>query len=122
MGPSDLVAWSAVAAVPAGAGTGWILRRWGSGRFVLRMRPHYVLGYAALAIAALHILLVIGSMQAANAKGLWFATFAFGGLAVQAFLGASLQSPGVYRAPLRRWHTLLFWTIAVLILGHVVFD
>ena len=79
--------------------------------------PHYVLGYAALAIAALHIIMVIGSMQAANAKGLWFATFAFGGLAVQAFLGASLQSPGVYRAPLRRWHTLLFWTIAVLILG-----
>ncbi len=122
MSLSDLVAWSAVAAVPLGAGTGWVLRRWGPGRFVSRMRPHYVLGYTALAIAALHVTLVIGSMQAANAEGLWFATFAFGALGVQTFLGASLQSPGVYRAPLRRWHMLLFWTIGVLILGHIVFD
>jgi hypothetical protein len=120
--PSALVAWSAVLAVPLNAAAGWLLRRRGRGSFVVRMRPHYVLGYAALVLAALHIALVGKSMGAANAAGIWLATFAMGGLALQAFVGTNLQSPGAYRTLLRRWHLVLFFAIALLILGHVVLD
>lgn len=122
MSASDLVAWGAVAAVPLNAAAGLLLRRWGRGRFIIRMRPHFVLGYAALAIAATHVVLVMGNMASANATGIWFATLAVGVLGVQAFLGANLQAPGAYRVPLRRWHVILFWTIALLIAGHVLLD
>ena len=119
---SELVAWAAVVAVPLSASAGWMLRRWGRGRFVIRMRPHFVLGYAALGIAAIHIALVMGRMGGANPKGIWFATLAFAGLGLQAFLGTNLQSPGAYRAPLRRWHVILFWTIGLLVTGHVLLN
>lgn len=117
-----LVAWTAAFAVPLNAAAGWLLRRWGRGRFVIRMRPHYVLGYAALAIAAIHVALVAGQMGAANPAGIWLATFAFAGLGLQTFAGANLQSPGAYRTPLRRWHIVLFLTILVLIAAHVALD
>lgn len=122
MSASDLVAWGAVAAVPLNAVAGLFLRRWGRGRFIIRMRPHFVLGYATLAIAATHIVLVMGHMASANPTGIWFATLAFGVLGVQAFLGTNLQSPGAYRVPLRRWHVILFWTITLLIAGHLLLD
>ncbi len=119
---SDLVAWSAAVAVPLTAVAGWLLRRWGRGRFAIRMRPHFVLGYGALSIAAVHLALVIGKMAVGNPAGIWLATFAFGGLGVQAFVGTSLQSPGAYRVPLRRCHATLFWMIALLIVGHVLLN
>lgn len=122
MTSSVLVAWTAVFAVPLNAAAGWLLRRWRGGRFVIRMRPHYALGYAALAIAAIHVALVAGRMGAANPAGIWLATFAFAGLGLQTFVGTSLQSPGAYRAPLRRWHIVLFLTILLLIAGHVALD
>jgi hypothetical protein len=86
------------------------------------MRPHYVLGYAALAIAAIHVGLVTGRMGAANPAGIWLATFAFAGLGLQTFVGTSLQSPGAHRVSLRRWHIVLFLTIVLLIAGHVALD
>ncbi len=119
---SELVAWGAVIAVPLSAVAGWLLRRWARGRFVIRMRPHFVLGYAALATAAAHAALAMGHMAVANSTGIWFATLAFGGLGVQTFLGTNLQSPGAYRVPLRRWHVIVFLTIALLIAGHVLLD
>ena len=122
MSASDLVAWGAVGAFPLTAAAGWILRRWARGRFIIRMRPHFVLGYATLAIAATHVVLVMGHMASANATGIWFATLAFAVLGVQTFLGTNLQSPGAYRVPLRRWHVILFWTITLLIAGHVLLD
>ena len=120
--PSELAAWGALSTVPLNAVGGLFLRRISRGRFTHRMRPHYVLGYAAFGLAAMHLLLSAGDMRSANANGIWLATFAFGGLGLQTFVGMSLQSPGAYRAPLRRWHMFLFWSIAVLIVGHVALN
>jgi hypothetical protein len=116
---SDLVAWGAVLSLPAAALLGWFLRGRSSGAFRVRMRPHFILGYAALALACVHLTLSMGDTGAANINGIWFAGFALAGLGVQTFVGASLQSPGSYRAPLRRWHRMLFWSVAALVLGHV---
>ena len=122
MSVSDLAAWVALALIPFAAIIAWFLRRWGSGAFSIRMRPHFVLGYIALACALLHMVLSMPAAPAANGDGIWFAGLATGGLGLQAFLGTNLQSPGIYRKPLRRWHTLLFWLCAVFVLLHVVLN
>jgi cytochrome b561 len=117
-----MAAWGAVSTVPLNAAAGVFLRRITRGRFAQRMRPHYVLGYAALGLAAVHLLLSAGNMSSVNVNGIWLATFAFGGLMLQTFVGMSLQSPGAYRSALRRWHLFLFWSVAALILGHVALN
>jgi cytochrome b561 len=122
VGLSDLAAWLATALTPATAGAGWILRRWGSGTFVARMRPHLVLGYAVLGLALAHVILSIGNSASANAAGIWCASLALCGLGLQTFSGTNLQSPGAYRAILRRWHIVLFWSIAALLVGHVLLN
>ncbi|HEX3369212.1 MAG TPA: hypothetical protein VHS56_06520, partial [Candidatus Cybelea sp.] len=89
-----LSGWAALALIPLTAIVGWLFRRLARGRFALRMRPHYVLGYAALGLALIHLMSYLGGMQGANATGLWFATLATAVLALQALLGSNLQSPG----------------------------
>ena len=61
-------------------------------------------------------------MAGANSLGISCATFAFAALLVQAFLGLSLQSPGAYRAVLRRWHTLTFAAVVALLAFHLVLN
>ena len=122
MPPSDLAAWAALVLLLFTAALGWILRRLGRGSFIARMRPHMWLGYAVLVLAFVHMSLSTSGMAGANTNGIWFATFALLGLGVQAFIGASLQSPGVYRAPLRRWHLYVFVLVLGLLFGHVLFN
>lgn len=122
MSTSDAAAWLATALVPATASLGWFLRKWGSGGFVLRMRPHFMLGYGVLALVLLHVSLSMGNAGSANTVGIWFAALALAGLTLQTFSGASLQSPGSYRLVLRRWHTVLFWTVALLAVGHIALN
>jgi hypothetical protein len=122
MGLSDVAAWLATALTPATAGAGWLLRRWGSGSFVLRMRPHFVLGYGVFGLALIHVGLSIGNAGSASAAGIWCASLAFVGLGLQTFSGTNLQSPGAYRLVLRRWHMALFWSVAVLVLIHVLLN
>ncbi len=122
MSGSDIAAWFALALIPLTAAIAWALRRWGSGAFALRMRPHYFLGYLALFGALYHTMAAMTSTSGANANGLWFAGLATLGLGMQAFLGTNLQSPGVYRRPLRRWHTTLFWLTAAFALAHIVLN
>lgn len=62
------------------------------------------------------------NMGGANANGLWCATLATFGLGLQAFVGTNLQAPGAYRPVLRRWHTTLFWTIAIAAAAHVALN
>lgn len=119
---SDAAAWLAAALVPGTAGLGWFLRRWGSGSFIARMRPHLLLGYAVLALALVHLVLSAANVSSANGAGIWCASLALLGLGLQTFSGASLQSPGEYRPILRRWHTALFWTIALLAVGHIALN
>jgi hypothetical protein len=122
MGLSDVAAWLATALTPATGAAGWILRRRTTGPFVLRMRPHYALGYGVLALASVHVVLSLGNAASANAVGIWCAALALLGIALQTFSGTNLQSPGIYRLVLRRWHTALFWTIALLLVGHVLLN
>jgi len=111
-----------VALVLCAAIVGWMLRRWGSGAFVKRLRPHFILGYAALIFALVHVMLSMGDTDGANGTGIWFAGLATAGLTLQALVGSNLQSPGIYRLPLRRWHIVLFVMIAALVLGHIVLN
>jgi hypothetical protein len=99
-----------------------MLRAWGSGAFTIRFRPHFVLGYVALAGALVHVVLSMPAASAAGADGIRFATIATVGLGAQAFIGTNLQSPGTYRRPLRRWHTALFWVIAACALLHIALN
>ena len=108
--------------MPGVAALGLILRRAGRGAIPARMRPHLVLGYAAAGLAVVHVAMTTGAMGGANSNGIWLATFALFGLGLQAFVGANLQSPGTYRVPLRRWHLILFWTVLLLAIGHVVLN
>lgn len=118
---SSALGWFALLLVPLTACAGWLLRR-RKGGFIARMRPHFVLGYAAFTLAVMHVLTSIGGMQGANTNGIRFATVALIGLGLQAFVGTNLQSPGIYRAALRRWHMVLFWSLLVLAIGHIALN
>jgi hypothetical protein len=86
------------------------------------MKPHLALGYAALALGTAHGVLSMGNTSGTDANGIALAFLALVGLGVQAFLGLNLQSPGAYRMPLRRWHTALFWGVAILVAGHIILN
>lgn len=117
-----LAGWIALALVPAAAAAGWALRRFAQGAFVRRMRPHFVFGYAALALALFHVGLSMGAMRGADSTGIWLATIALLALILQTLIGTNLQSPGGYRRPLRAWHLLLFAAIGALGIGHVALN
>jgi len=119
---SSVAGWIALGLLPTTAVAGLILRRFARGSFVRRMRPHFIIGYAALVFAVLHLALSSSAMPGANGNGIWLATFATAGLGAQAFSGASLQDPGAYRQPLRRWHVRLFWAVLVLSALHVALN
>jgi hypothetical protein len=106
--PGAVLGWTALGAMPLTAAVGALVRRRMRGPLAVRMRPHYALGYAALVAAGAHLATTTSSMGGANATGIWLATAALAALGVQAFVGASLQSPGTWRAPLRRWHLVVF--------------
>jgi len=114
--------WAAIAAIPLAALFGALLRRATFARLALRMRPHYVLGYGALAIAVAHVVTAGRSMGSADATGIWIGALALLVLILQAFVGASLQAPGAYRVVLRRWHAVAFWTALALALVHAALD
>lgn len=116
-----LSGWAALALIPLTAIAGWLFRRLARGRFALRMRPHYVLGYAVLGLALIHLMSYLGGMQGANATGLWLATLATAVLTLQALLGSNLQSPGLYRVSLRRWHLTAFVAALALASLHVAY-
>lgn len=118
----QLSGWAAFALVPLAAIAGWVLRRFAPGAIVCRMRPHFVLGYAALLFALVHLWASMRSMGGSNPTGIWLATLALGALGFQTLVGANLQSPGVYRKPLRRWHVSAFVAILLLGGGHVAFN
>ena len=86
------------------------------------MRPHYVAGYAVVAVALVHAGSSMAAMAGADATGVWLATLAMLGLIWQALLGSNLQSPGDYRRPLRRWHLVTFVAVAALASGHVLLN
>lgn len=120
MSASDLGAWFATALYPATGVAGCVFRRFVSGPFVARLRPHYYLGYVVLALGIGHTLLSLGNVPSIGSLDTWIAIWALVGLGLQTFIGLSLQAPGGYRQPLRRWHLIATFAVFVLILGHVV--
>lgn len=120
MAASDIGAWLAVLLFPMTGVAGWILRRFVKGAFVERLRPHFVLGYAVLGLAGIHTVLSLENAARIGSSDLWFAAWALVGLGVQTFIGLSLQAPGAFRRPLRRWHVIATFAVALLIVGHVL--
>jgi hypothetical protein len=114
--------WLAFALIPLGACAGLVTRRLLKGSFRLRMRPHYVIGYAALSAALLHVAMEMRGIDGSNGLGLRFAMLALLGLALQALIGSNLQSPGDYRKLLRRWHLAAFAAVTLFALGHVALN
>ncbi len=119
LGRGDGAAWLAVVLFGSTALVGLCLRRFASGAFVKRMRPHFVLGYAVLAAGAIHGMFAMSAMGALGSTNLWIATLAFGGLCLQVFVGLNLQAPGAYRSLLRRWHIAITCIVGTLIGLHV---
>ena len=118
---SAIAGWFAVLIVVGAAFSGVLFRRWWKyAPFIRRMRPHYVLGYGALAIALIHVFVALALTSNAEPTGIKYATVALGVLGVQTFVGASLQDPGSYRGILRTWHLLAFGAIVILGAIHVI--
>lgn len=122
MTASEATAWAALVSIPIAAVLAVAIRRFKKGSFVRKMRPHFWVGYAALALAAVHSWLSAGSMGGTSGTGIRLATGALGGLALQAFVGTNLQSPGIYRRVLRRWHVGLFIVTLLLAIGHIAMN
>ena len=120
---SALSGWFALACIPLAALVGWFLRRkHGGARMVVRLRPHYVVGYGALVAGLVHASFAMGSLSGATAVGIRFAVLALIAIAVQTFVGASLQDPGLYRRPLKAIHIAMLAAALVLSLAHAVLN
>lgn len=118
---SAMSGWASIASIVAALAAGVTLRRLKrTPPLVRRMRPHYVLGYAALAFACVHVAFAMGLMREAPGAGLRFATVALIALGAQTFVGASLQDPGGYRRPLRVWHLSMIAVLAFTLIVHVM--
>jgi hypothetical protein len=118
---SAATGWASIAAIVLAVVIGIVLRRFKrTPPLIARMRPHYVLGYAALACAAAPAFLAMGLMRETPGTGIRFATVALIALGAQTFIGASLQDPGGYRRTLRGWHLSTIAVLAVTLAVHVM--
>ena len=118
---SAAAGWVSTFIVVCAAFSGVALRRWWTfAPTIRRMRPHYVVGYAAFAVALIHVFYAMGLMRSADSAGLRYATAGLAVLALQTFVGASLQDAGSYRRLLRAWHLTAFAALVVLVAIHVI--
>jgi hypothetical protein len=93
--------------------------------FLLRMRPHYWLGYLIAAITLVHVIVSLGAglSLGLNVLGLLLASTALFLLFGQVLLGRSLRRPGVpSRRALRRLHLILMIAIVVLGASHILLN
>jgi hypothetical protein len=118
---SAATGWASIAAIVLALAIGIALRRFKHAPPVIRrMRPHYAIGYAALAFASAHVFFAMGLMRETPGSGIRFATVALVALGAQTFVGASLQDPGGYRRPLRAWHLSMIAVLALTLAVHVM--
>jgi hypothetical protein len=93
--------------------------------FLVRMRPHYWMGYSLGISLLIHLWFSMssGSALVVNAVGLYLATIAMVLAGAQIWLGRTLIWPQLaQRRQMRRWH---FWVMIGLVffsLVHVVLD
>jgi hypothetical protein len=113
--------WASIAAIVLALAIGVLLRRFKHAPpLVRRMRPHYIVGYAALTFACAHVFFAMGLMRETPGSGIRFATVAFIALGAQTFVGASLQDPGGYRRPLRAWHLSMIAVLTLTLAIHLM--
>ncbi len=113
--------WASIASIAAALAIGIALRRFTHAPpLVRRMRPHYIIGYAALTFACAHVFFAMGLMRETPVAGIKFATVALFALGAQTFVGASLQDPGGYRRSLRAWHLSMIAVLAITLAVHVI--
>lgn len=115
------LAWVALLLVPAAATVAYALRN-SPGPIIMRLRPHFVLGFAALGFTLAHVWIASPTMRRADLPGIWLATIAWVVMFVQIGLGVRLRSGGQRTLAWRRVHTAIFWSLLVLISGHVLLN
>jgi hypothetical protein len=87
---------------------------------LVRMWPHYWLGYALLAVVLAHTSFVMGpAMGRTDATGIWAATAAFFVLFLQIALGLVLKSGTANQRQLRRWHYRTMIAVVFFVLTHL---
>jgi hypothetical protein len=92
---------------------------------LLRLQPHYWLGYTIAAITMAHAALSTGTGLAlhANATGVYLATGALLLVFAQVFLGLLLREPSVRRRTvMRQRHFWVMVGIVTLTLGHIALN
>lgn len=86
--------------------------------YLIKLKPHYLIGYGILAISFVHAWVAMsnGLTRIFNLAGLYLASGGLALLSIQFIMGLQLRDPRQRnRVKLRRWH---FWTmLAVLFLG-----
>jgi len=90
--------------------------------YLIRMQPHYWMGYALLPLTLAHawVPMQAGYARRANILGLWIATAALVALLLQAVLGITLQNRKLPpRAAVRRWHYWLMVAISCGVAAHI---
>lgn len=94
------------------------------GPFLVRLRPHYWLGYLIVGLSLLHAGLSMSRelMNGTNSLGLTLATGALFLLFWQVTLGLSLSQRTTHRRQQRRWHFAVMLGIAALGSGHIVLN
>ena len=92
---------------------------------VQRLRSHYWLGYAIVALAVIHAWIATGTGLAlrANTTGVYLATGALFLVFAQVFLGLLLREPSLRRRTvMRRRHFWVMVGIVTLTLGHIALN
>lgn len=93
--------------------------------FLVRMRPHYWMGYTLGGALLIHLWFSMsgGLALIVNAVGLYLATIALVLVGAQIWLGRKLSWPRlVQRRQIRRWHFWVMIGLVILILAHVALD
>lgn len=94
------------------------------GPFLLRMKPHYWIGYVIVGLSTLHASLAMNkqTMSGTNMFGLLLATGALFLMFWQLIIGLSLRQPTEGRRTQRRWHFTVMLGIVSLGIGHIALN
>ena len=94
------------------------------GPFLIRLRPHYWLGYIIVGLSLLHAALSMTRqlMSGTNSVGLLLATGTLMLLFIQLAIGISLSQRTENRREQRRWHFTLMLTIVAFGAGHIALN
>jgi hypothetical protein len=118
---SDVFGWLSFVAIVAAAVVGIALRRARHPpEMLVRMRPHFVLGYIALASALAHLAALWRYLKVDDSLDLKFAIAALVALAAQTLVGFALSRRIRNRRFVRAWHISTTAVLCLATLAHVM--